>query len=854
MTLVLQSAVEDRAFADALRAAAQPGVVIGTPLTTNAVSSREKLTEQIARDGSAFQPSAGFVTPDKSLLFMEDDLGADFELDSGRLPRPCTRNRCEYVSTESSVVTGFIVGGAGGPLRVPGVRAVKVGVVHVKSSSLIPFLHNERVAVVSGFRLLQDHKLTVGQGGLSWSAPFSNIVRHPWDVDRSIERLTRLRSNLARITAPLFMDSQFDVLRAGRSDAATAGRRLLVVSGAMIGVFVAFLVLVATRLRADAELLRERLAIANASRAQVRFLTLFEYLVTTLAGMLIGVVVGEIAGAAFAERLRGAGVDSALHVAASGRSWLVWAAAGAAALAVFVLVVWIRTTKLAEIGAAIAAVALVTGFLNGGLDASRIGDANAGVIAFVILAPALAATVVAVAGARLFRPLLLLFARLAARLGTSTRLAALSLARRPGDAAVLVAFVGATLGLALFLAAYRTTLDRSQHDQIAYATPADVLVSEDLRALVAVNTVPLARFPGERKLRVMRAAGGIPQLDNGGFTLIGIPAADLGELKGWRSDFSDLGLNEVGRRLQPPSNVGFRAVPLPANRTVVTFPIKASGDVLDISATLLSATGDFQDVSVGDTHRARLRLVMPKAFRGGSLVGFSFQPGGTAPNPNAGELADEVALGSLRIGPVAWADFSRFRGVNGVAARPSHHTVRVRYAVGTEAVARLRMTPPTDGRLVKIAVSPDLARAAGARGVLPIDVLGTQVGARVVAVVNHFPTVAGNVVLADQQWIATALNAADPGPPFYNEVWIDDRQPQRVERSLARPAFLGMSVTSRDSVAQASRSSTMVRAVRDLFLVGGLAAAALAVLGMVLTANADVLTRRWEILDLRAQG
>ena len=303
MTLVLQSAVEDRAFADALRAAAQPGVVIGTPLTTNAVSSREKLTEQIARDGSAFQPSAGFVTPDKSLLFMEDDLGADFELDSGRLPRPCTRNRCEYVSTESSVVTGFIVGGAGGPLRVPGVRAVKVGVVHVKSSSLIPFLHNERVAVVSGFRLLQDHKLTVGQGGLSWSAPFSNIVRHPWDVDRSIERLTRLRSNLARITDPLFMDSQFDVLRAGRSDAATAGRRLLVVSGAMIGVFVAFLVLVATRLRADAELLRERLAIANASRAQVRFLTLFEYLVTTLAGMLIGVVVGEIAGAAFAEQI-----------------------------------------------------------------------------------------------------------------------------------------------------------------------------------------------------------------------------------------------------------------------------------------------------------------------------------------------------------------------------------------------------------------------------------------------------------------------------------------------------------------------------------------------------------------------
>lgn len=855
LTLVVERAVEDRTFANDLRAAAQSGVVVGTPITANAASVRRKVTEQMALDHVTFQPSAGFNTPDRSWLVMETNPATDFELDRGRLPRLCTRDRCEYVSTEGSVVTGTIAGGAGGAVRLPGYHAVRVGVVHVKPNALEVGVRNQRVAVVSGFRLLRDRR-TIGQGGLFWSAPFSSIVRHPWDVDRSVERIARLRSDLARVANPLFVDSPFDQLQSAKSDAATAGRRLLVVCGAMVGVFLAFLVLVATRLRGDADLLSERLAIANASRSQIRLLTLFEYAVTTVVGVLAGVVVGLIAGAALAERLGAGGVDSALHVAASSRSWLVWTAAGAAAVAVFLVVIWGRTRRLAEIGAAIAAAALVAGFLNGGLDAGRIGHANAGVIAFVILAPALAVAVVAVAGARVFRPLLLLFARVAPRLGTSTRLAALSVARRPGDAAVLVAFVGATLGLALFLAAYRTTLDRSQRDQIAYATPADVLVSEDLRALVPVNTVPLTRFPGERKLRVMRATGEIPQLDNGGLTVIGIPAGDLGTLQGWRKDFSDLGLNELGRRLQPTSNVAFRAVPLPANRTVVTFPIKASGGPLDVSATLLAPTGDFQEVEIGDTHDALLRLVVPKRFRGGSLVGFSFAPGDTGLhlNQNAGETADQVALGSLRLGPVGWADFRHFRGVNGVAAHPSRHVIRIRYAVGTDAVARLRLKQPTDGRLVNVAVSPDLAQAAGARGVLPIDILGTQVAARVVAVVKHFPTVEGNVVVADQQWIATALNAAEPGPPFYNEVWIDDRQPQRVQRGLARPPFLGLSVVSRRSVAQASTSSTIVRAARDLYLIGGLVAAALAVLGMALAAAADIRSRRWEIVDLRAQG
>jgi predicted lysophospholipase L1 biosynthesis ABC-type transport system permease subunit len=138
--------------------------------------------------------------------------------------------------------------------------------------------------------------------------------------------------------------------------------------------------------------------------------------------------------------------------------------------------------------------------------------------------------------------------------------------------------------------------------------------------------------------------------------------------------------------------------------------------------------------------------------------------------------------------------------------------------------------------------------------VLPIDVLGTEVAARVVGVVRHFPTVHGNVVVADRQWVATALNANDPGPPFYNEIWLNAQHPQQVAQELGRRPFVGMKVDSRTSVTDESKAASLVRAARDLFLIGAIAAVALAVLGMALAATSDVRARRWEILDLRGQG
>jgi hypothetical protein len=348
----------------------------------------------------------------------------------------------------------------------------------------------------------------------------------------------------------------------------------------------------------------------------------------------------------------------------------------------------------------------------------------------------------------------------------------------------------------------------------------------------------------------------VPQLANGGaFTLIGISAAALPELAGWRDDFSKLSAAAIGQRLRPSFDPSYRATPLPRGRRIA-IPIRSDGEPVDVAATLLSPNGTFTEVELGDTRTRSLHLNVPTAFRGGRLVGLVFRPTETGPEQSGqiGGFFDDVAVGSLRIGPVPWIDFGRFEGANGIDAHADGHTVSLRYAVGTKADARLRALQPTDGRLVPAVVSPALARAAGARGVLPLDVLGTQVLTRVVGIVRHFPTVDGDLVLADRETIATALDASEPGPPFYNEVWLNEPSEPRLQRQLETPVLASMDVIRRSSLAENARLSPVVRGAQDLLGLAVLVAVGLALLGVALAAASDVRARRWELLDLSAQG
>ena len=145
----------------------------------------------------------------------------------------------------------------------------------------------------------------------------------------------------------------------------------------------------------------------------------------------------------------------------------------------------LRLTTL-DFAAIAAAVVVAVAFARGATDAASLAGEN-GTGAILLLLPGLVVFIAAVVAARALGFLPRLLERAGRGGPLSVRLAALSLARNPGRAAIAVAFLVVSLGLALFAAVYRSTLTQGQRDQAAYAVPSAAIVSEDTAKLVRVN-------------------------------------------------------------------------------------------------------------------------------------------------------------------------------------------------------------------------------------------------------------------------------------------------------------------------------------------------------------------------------
>src|SRR5207248_2176331 len=178
------------------------------------------------------------------------------------------------------------------------------------------------------------------------------------------------------------------------------------------------------------------------------------------------------------------------------------------------------------------------------LDPGRLAARGADPV--LLLVPALAFFAAAVVLLRVLPPLLRLAERTARHGPTSLRLALLTAARSPAQAAAATTFLAVSVGVALFSLDYRATLDRQAHDEARFAAGAAWRVVERGRN-GAADVAPLTSFrrvTEEAPIPALRLDGSVFQAyPEGGLLpvrVLGLPAARLPELVGWRDSFSSL--------------------------------------------------------------------------------------------------------------------------------------------------------------------------------------------------------------------------------------------------------------------------------------------------------------------------
>jgi hypothetical protein len=761
-----------------------------------------------------------------------DGLARWVRLRSGRLPRRCTARLCELL----------LVDGAGAAPRLPFLRVVGRATL-TRSAPLRAYFGDGGAGRPPLF--LGEGALSLGRLPLpdaevisrtyGWVLPVAPGSLHDWEIPGLAHRVDVAAVRLSGVDPVFSVAAPLDALASVHSTARVAGQRLLLIGGDVAVLLLAFAVLAAARRQRDTDEARRRLTWAGASWSQLTTFTAVEP--TSVA--VVAVCVGWAAGIGFSALLaRSLGADAGpviAHSVVSGRGVLLAAllAVGAAAIVVASL-----RTELASFGtwtlttwdvAAIGAVAAV-------LLAVARGDASADAVgsgtgAFLLLLPALVVFASAVLFSRLLAPGLRALGRVRGPL--PLRLAAFALARRGATAVVAAAFLVVSVGVALFAASYRATLERGQRDQAAFAVPADYVLSEDLTRLVPVQRFAPSLFAGlGDSVSVARASGDVR---GRGLTLLGVPARSLPQIGGWR-DRPSTALGESAR---------LRGLELRSSR--FTLQVTVRGGPVTLALNVLKPRGDFVTVPLG-TAATGVQVLHARVPAGGRIVALRLslpavaaflaghrESGTTLSVPNA-------SRGVLEIG----TPFSGWIGTGGVRVIDD----KVHYLVNRAAVSLLRPKQTTDGVPVSVIATPGLASLGD---VFSLRVNDAPLTVQVVATSKYVPSVAGDALVADRDRLSTALNAARPGALVPNEVWVLHAKPG-TGALLQRAPLDRLAVSSHSERLRELRADPLARGTLAILSVTALVALALALVGLLLTVVTDARDESGELFDLRVQG
>ena len=781
---------------------------------------------------------------------------------SGRMPRACTPADCEVVQIGNADGRAGEAGttSKGQRKRSPRPAAPKLPFLHVvgratfrtgaplsayfaaAGSNRPPILLANGVAPFSRTPL-PDAPLIARSYG--WIVPLDPASVHDWDLAGLGARIDRAQSQLEERSDIFTVAGPLDTIASVRATSRVAGERLLILGGDAAVLLLGFAVLASTRLRRDHEAVRRRLTWFGARRGQILLVAATEVVAITVVSSIAGWIVGGGTGTLLARHLGSPGRLAVEHSLFTLRAFGV--AAALAAGTALVMLAALRMEAVAFGGLRITAADVAAlGALGAILLALARGKTNTTTLAssggtgvFLLLLPGLVLFVLAVAAARLLAPLLRALEWLGRRGPPSVRLALLSLARSPGRVLLSAVFFVLSVGVALFAFSYRATLERGEVEQARYAVPAQYVLQEDLNKLVTVQqAAPHLGTP------VLRDSGYITANRGIDFTLLALPATALPRVDGWRSDFSSLSPRALSQLLAPPVTPRLRGFPLPDAKTL-TLPLTLTGDRVGVQLNVLDRRGDFTLLTVGELgpgmHAPTVKL--PPEARGGRVVGMRLSFPQTAAfvaghrESGTSLSVNDTSVGTLRLD----RRFAGWTGTNGV--RVSGTTVR--YVVNRASDSVVRPAEPLEGVAVPVVVSPALARAAGASGTLPLQVEDQTIEGHVVGVARRFPSVDGELVVADLPTWLEAANTNEPGTVTPSEAWVD---------APRLPHVPSLTVQSQRATLAALRGDPLARGSLALLLVSAVVGLLLAAVGVLLGVVGDRRDESGELFDLSGQG
>jgi hypothetical protein len=800
-----------------------------------------------------------------------DEPGRWLHLVSGRLPEHCVPSRCEVVQTGGDRVTA---------VSETGLRLVVVG----RASGALPFDLGSLNAAAHGKTSTPPVLVAGSVHDLStlpvfsaifrrygWTVPIRSHAVHDWQVPELLRRESAASQALERAGGAFGFGAPDTALETAHSSAQVAGRRLLLVGGGAAALLVGFVLLAAGGLRRDARAEFGRLERHGARAWQLRLEAAIEAAWVTGLGVLAGAAVGAAAIAAAAGR-SGLSTPAILRhslATPTGLAVLLAVWAGAAVLLVAVERVDAESTRLGPVHALdlLALAAVAAALLAASRGSSTEASLQAGSDPLLALLPGLAAIAAGAIAARLAGPALRVAGRSIRRGPVAVRLALVSLGRQGGRPALVVAFVTAALGLAVFALSYRDTLQTGESDQAAFAVPLDFTVSEGPALVNPLAAAPLDHYralaPGAVAAPVLRLSAAVP---GAGIptqpALIGVPAATLPTLR-WRSDYSGESQADLVRALRPGAEPRLAGADLPPAATSVSLALSGAGRPVELQLAVELPGGTFGTIALGETGPHVLTAPIPAADRGGRIVALQI---GLTPS-DAQALAHAgieggltiVAKGTLGLGPLT-AGGASLTGFDGWIARGTAKRVgagAVHYALDGRTDGLLRPPQPFDRAPLPVLASNDVASAAGPDGRLHLALPdGHSIVARVVATGARFPTAPESFVVADEQALAVAVNADAPGAGTPREVWIGApaASEHRVSAALHRPPFSELALRSRASLHSHAASRPLARGILVVLEAAAILAVVLAAAGLVLIAAADLADERPHLDDLEAMG